>query len=239
MLLKDRLKQARLHAAKTQGEVAEAVGMSQPAYQALESGRNKKSAFLPEIAKFLDADVHWLKSGGDETINQQSQSQNQNAQSQTQSRGKPQDPDFNNLIPRHDGLPASRQTPVISWVQAGDYTAVLSVDMSNVIEWIPYNPRVGLYGFALIVKGVSMEPMFNHGDRIYVNPGFQLDELHTGDLVIMSCDGDNEATFKELVAEDGEYYLRPLNPNWRTQLMPVNEHCRLVGKVVGRFNNFE
>ena len=63
MTLKDRLKESRKKAGKTQAEVAEAVKMSQPAYQALESGRNQKSAFLPEIANFLAVDVNWLKSG--------------------------------------------------------------------------------------------------------------------------------------------------------------------------------
>ena len=53
-----------------------------------------------------------------------------------------------------------------------------------------------------------MEPTFKPEDRIYVNPTFQLDELNTGDLVVMACDGDSEATFKELVVEDGDYYLR-------------------------------
>ena len=61
MELKDRLKQSRKRAGKTQAEVAEAVKMSQPAYQALESGRNLKSSFLPLIANFLNVDPLWLK----------------------------------------------------------------------------------------------------------------------------------------------------------------------------------
>lgn len=138
----------------------------------------------------------------------------------------------------HDGLPASKQTPVISWVQAGDFTPVVSADMSHVIEWIPYNPRAGQYGFGLIVKGASMEPTFKPEDRIYVNPTFQLDELNTGDLVVMACDGDSEATFKELVVEDGDYYLRPLNHNWHKQIIPIDSNCRLIGKVVGRYTIF-
>lgn len=152
-----------------------------------------------------------------------------------ESQGKP-----NHYVPPviHDGLPASRQTPVISWVQAGDYTPVVSSDMSHVIEWIPYNPRAGQYGFGLIVKGASMEPTFKPDDRIYVNPTFQLDELNTGDLVVMACDGDSEATFKELVVEGGYYYLRPLNQNWHKQIIPIDSNCRLVGKVVGRYTIF-
>ncbi|MDV8155230.1 XRE family transcriptional regulator [Acinetobacter bereziniae] len=61
--LADRLKEARIKADKTQGEVADAAGIKQPTYQALEAGKTKKSAYLPEIAKFLNVDVEWLKTG--------------------------------------------------------------------------------------------------------------------------------------------------------------------------------
>lgn len=63
MSLKDRLKESRKKANKTQAEVAEAVKISQPAYQALEAGRNQKSAFLPMIAQFLGVDPFWLTTG--------------------------------------------------------------------------------------------------------------------------------------------------------------------------------
>ncbi|WP_335950624.1 LexA family transcriptional regulator [Acinetobacter pittii] len=66
MALKDRLKDSRIKAKKTQAEVAEAVKMSQPAYQALESGKNLKSAFLPLIAQFLGVDGYWLTTGNTE-----------------------------------------------------------------------------------------------------------------------------------------------------------------------------
>ncbi len=39
--------------------------MSQPAYQALESGKNLKSAFLPLIAQFLGV-AYWLTTGNSE-----------------------------------------------------------------------------------------------------------------------------------------------------------------------------
>ncbi len=63
MSLKERLKDSRRKAGKTQAEVAEAVGMSQPAYQALESGKNQKSAYLPLIAQFFAVDPFWLTTG--------------------------------------------------------------------------------------------------------------------------------------------------------------------------------
>lgn len=216
MNLTDRLKLARNNAKKSQADVAEAVGIKQPTYQALESGKAVKSAFLPDIARFLDVDVNWLQTG--------------------QGDMKAQNP-FGFIPPKDTEIVdiSGKGLPVISWVQAGDYTPVASADLSSVIEWLPYDPRAGKNGFCLIVKGVSMEPEFKPDDRIYVNPTFQMDELNTGALVVMACDGDSEATFKELVVEGGKYYLRALNPDWHEKIMPIDNNCRLVGKVVGKY----
>lgn len=61
--LAERLKQARKNANKTQSQVAEAVGMKQPSYQALESGKNQKTAYIVDIANFLDVNPEWLLTG--------------------------------------------------------------------------------------------------------------------------------------------------------------------------------
>ncbi|WP_025094587.1 LexA family protein [Acinetobacter soli] len=215
--LRERLKQSRLSNNKTQAEVAEAVGMSQPAYQALESGKNQKSSFLPMIANFLNVDIFWLQTGVEQK--------------------KPQ---HMNFVPPVDLTHSEnpRQTPVLSWVQAGDFSYVLSSDLSSAVDWIPYDPRAGKSGFALIVKGTSMEPDFKPDEFIYINPTYQIDELNTGALVVMACEGDSEATFKKLISEDGNYYLQPLNPNWKPQLIPLDHTCRLVGKVVGKYTRY-
>lgn len=63
MSLKERLKESRRNAKKTQAEIAEAVGITQPAYQALESGKNQKSSYLPMIANVLGVDPLWLTTG--------------------------------------------------------------------------------------------------------------------------------------------------------------------------------
>ncbi|WP_252727924.1 MULTISPECIES: S24 family peptidase [unclassified Acinetobacter] len=145
-----------------------------------------------------------------------------------------------NFVPPIDLTPneSPRQTPVLSWVQAGDFSYVLSSDLSSAIDWIPYDSRAGANGFALIVKGASMEPDFKADEFIYINPTYQIDELNTGALVVMACNGDSEATFKKLISEDGDYYLQPLNPNWRPQLMLLDHTCRLVGKVVGKYTRY-
>lgn len=133
---------------------------------------------------------------------------------------------------------AGRLIPVISWVQAGTWTTADSVPMGTQFkEWLPPNPKCGKNGYGLIVVGESMSPDFRPSDKIYVNPDFQISDLKTGDLVIVACDGETEATFKKLIVESNGMYLEPLNPKWHEKIIPLREGCKLVGKVVGLYRD--
>lgn len=132
--------------------------------------------------------------------------------------------------------PKGRPVPVISWVQAGDFTNVDTVIKDcEIDEWLPPNDDCGRNGYGLRIVGNSMSPYFIPEDRIYVNPDVQTFDLKTNDLVIVSCAGDTEATFKKLIIEGASSYLQPLNPDWPEQIIKLTEGCKLVGKVVGLY----
>lgn len=63
MELKDRLKQARKNAKKSQKNVADYVGITQPTLSQLEGGLISSSTFLPAIARYLGVDAYWLQTG--------------------------------------------------------------------------------------------------------------------------------------------------------------------------------
>lgn len=129
-----------------------------------------------------------------------------------------------------------RPIPVISWVAAGSFSTIETVLKDTEIdEFLPPIKECGKNGYGLIVTGISMSPKFEPEDRIYVNPDFQVSDLKTNDLVIVSCTGDSEATFKQLVIEGTTMYLQPLNPKWDEKIIKLTEGCRLVGKVVGLY----
>lgn len=129
-----------------------------------------------------------------------------------------------------------RPIPVISWVAAGAFDPIQTVlKDAEIDEYLPPIKECGKNGYGLVVTGISMSPKFEPEDRIYVNPDFQVSDLKTGDLVIVSCTGDNEATFKQLIIEGTTKYLKPLNPKWDEQIIKLTEDCRLVGKVVGLY----
>lgn len=133
---------------------------------------------------------------------------------------------------------SGRLIPVISWVQAGAWTTVEAVPAGTQFEeWLPPNPKCGKHGYGLEVSGESMLPDFRPGDKIYVNPDFQVSDLKTGDLVIVSCEGDKAATFKKLIVETDDMYLQPLNPEWSEKAIALEDGCKLAGKVVGLYRD--
>lgn len=120
-----------------------------------------------------------------------------------------------------------RHVPLISWVQAGEWAASLGNDAPNAEDWVPVLARVGKRAYALTVSGDSMEPDFVEGDRIIVDPDLRADP---GTLVVFKRSSNEEATFKRLISDAGELYLKPLNKDYRTLSIP--EDAIYCGRVV-------
>lgn len=117
------------------------------------------------------------------------------------------------------------KVPLISWVQAGNFAEVVDLlHPGEAFEWIETSVQPREHTFALRVDGDSMEPDFQAGTILIVEPEL---EAHVGDFVIAK-NGDEEATFKQLVRDGGDWYLKPLNP--RYPLKPLTG-CYVVGVV--------
>ncbi|SPA24549.1 Putative lambdoid prophage e14 repressor protein C2 (fragment) [Cupriavidus taiwanensis] len=87
--------------------------------------------------------------------------------------------------------------------------------------------------FALRVRGPSMEPKYQDGDIIYVEPEAIAEH---GKRVVVQLESEPEATFKELVIEGGQKYLRALNPDWPgPKFLPINGNATIIGVVVGKW----
>ena len=208
-----RLKALRKSKKITQQQLADAIGVSKTSVIYWEKDDNlPKHESLMSLSKVLRVKSDYLLSGkdGDELENNIS-----------------------------DPFPiVGRLIPVISWVQAGTWTSAETVPTDTQFnEWLPPNPKCGKSGYGLEVVGESMLPDFRPTDKIYVNPDFQPDELKTGDLVIVACEDDAEATFKRLIIESGNIYLQPLNPDWPEKTIPLKDGSKLVGKVVGLYRD--
>ena len=195
-------------------KLARMIGVSRPTIGNWIEGKSAPTGEnLTNLASALKVDPNWLMSGKESRVRLDN------------------NVDISQKIP-FEGFPV----PVISWVAAGSFGPIETVLRdAEVDEYLPPIKECGKNGYGLVVTGISMSPKFEPEDRIYVNPDFQVSDLKTGDLVIVSCAGDNEATFKQLIIEGTTKYLKPLNPKWDEQIIKLTEDCRLVGKVVGLY----
>lgn len=214
MSIGQRISKLMLDMDVSNAKLARMIGVSRPTIGNWIEGKSAPTGEnLTNLANALKVDPNWLMSG------KESQARLDN------------NVDLSQRI-SFEGRPV----PVISWVAAGSFGPIETVLRdAEVGEYLPPIKECGKNGYGLVVTGISMSPKFEPEDRIYVNPDFQVSDLKTGDLVIVSCAGDNEATFKQLIIEGTTKYLKPLNPKWDEQIIKLTEDCRLVGKVVGLY----
>lgn len=105
------------------------------------------------------------------------------------------------------------KVPLISNVQAGMYKELID----NLIhpgygDYEPISTTVPIkrHTFALRVTGDSMEPKFTEGSILIVEPDM---EANPGDFVIAK-NGSDETTFKQLVKDGADWFLKPLNERY-------------------------
>ncbi|MDR6542937.1 SOS-response transcriptional repressor LexA [Acinetobacter bereziniae] len=224
MELKDRLKFARKNAKKSQKDVAEYVGITQPTLSQLESGLISSSTYLPAIAKFLNVDAYWLQTG-----EEPEESHNKVVTNTT------------NVSVVNTPL---RTIPLLDYVQAGLFHEV-GYDGINPIgaSWTTYESQRPECVFALKVEGYSMSPEFMPGDELVVDGSL---EARPGTLVIAQevKHGVASTTFKKYrvigVNEFGVDIIElvPLNPDYPT-LNSTQINISIIGVVVAHNRKFK
>jgi SOS-response transcriptional repressor LexA len=123
-------------------------------------------------------------------------------------------------------IPLGRRVPLISYVAAGNWSeAVDNFAPGNADVWIDTTITVRKHTYALRVQGDSMEPKFPDGAIIIIEPE---EEARNGSFVIVRQNG-TEATFKQLVYDGAQAYLKPMNS--RYPIMPMLPDAVICGVV--------
>lgn len=118
--------------------------------------------------------------------------------------------------------------PLVSWVQAGDWTECADPSPPGMAdEWVSSSMRVSPRAFALKVRGDSMAPEFSEGATLIIDPAV---EPVDGSYVIVRLEDSDSASFKQLVIDGPQKFLKPLNP--RYPVISINGNATMVGVVV-------
>lgn len=211
-----RIKQKRTEAPKiSQAKLGKMCGVSGVAVTYRERDEIEPTAkLISKIAKALNVSVEWLLTGGEDFET--------NLHTST----------IDNDVTRHQNvthisLSDTRKVPMANWSNADNYSKGLS-ESKKANEYIPIDGlECSSETFALRVDGDSMQPEFNHGVIIIVDPERA---VKPGDFVIAKYDGDNEATFKKYVKDGSGFSLMPLNQMY--DKIQVTERTKILGVVI-------
>ncbi|MFP1749221.1 LexA family protein [Lonsdalea quercina] len=126
----------------------------------------------------------------------------------------------------------SPKYPVISSVQAGAWAeAIEPYTLNDISLWLESDAKIQGKAFWLLVEGDSMTAPTGvsvpQGSYVLFDTGR---EAINGSLVVAKLSDSNEATFKKLVEDGGNRYLKGLNPNW--PIITINGNCKIIGVAV-------
>ncbi|MCX2780401.1 LexA family protein [Microbulbifer thermotolerans] len=204
----DRLRYARKAAKMTQQQLADRIGITKSAVSQVELGMSKglSHTSLVRACRVLNLSPEWLSEG----IGEMHASQQNN----------------NNVSP---GPEIRRSVPLISWVQAGEWSEVIDMHQPGLAdEWRETTANVGPRAFALRVQGDSMTSpsglSIPEGSVVIVDPDAV---YNNGSIVVAKLEDTQEATLKRLVIDGPNKYLKPLNPAY--SVIPINGNCRIIG----------
>lgn len=118
--------------------------------------------------------------------------------------------------------------PLITWQQAAAWTNIRDLDSSE-LEFYPCPAPASNEGFILKIQGVSMEPKFKDGDLIFVDSQTQ---WRHGSYVVVKLNADEDVTFRQLLIEGKQKYLRAINTNWQEKIIAIGHGDKIIGTVV-------
>ena len=119
--------------------------------------------------------------------------------------------------------------PLISSVQAGYWMNFLDTLLPGEGERIETTYKARQHTYAVRVQGDSMEPKFPDGAILIVEP----DEYpQPGRFVIVRQANSEDTTFKQLIEDGGNRFLKPLNPRYPILLLHEDDiFCGVVKRV--------
>ena len=196
----------RIRLGLTEQQFADRVGVSRGAVQQWEreGGTAPRRANQKAVADLLGLSVAELMGGGESNVGEMKEGQ---------------------------------KIPLISWVEAGHLKDISDpFSPGEADEWITASEsQPGGGSFALRVSGSSMTSpdadapySFPDGTILIVDPNRSADP---GDFVIAKDIETQQATFKRLAYDGGRWYLRPLNPAFKTVEID-DPSVRIIGRVV-------
>ncbi len=184
---------------------------------------------LIQVARFLDLRPEWLQTGEGSPLNEEQLAEINRFRDASPEQLKA----WREEAMRSHPVPAEKafKYPEIAWHQAASTIDPLALESDGSIKWHSSDAWAGHRGFWLAVPGASMTSLgnasFPEGSLILVDPSRLPND---GQFVLAHLKDSKEFTFKQLVRDAGDLYLKPLNPSYPIKLL--DDSWEITGTIV-------
>lgn len=190
----------------TEAELARRTGIPQPTLHRILSGatRSPRGDSLSPLANFFSITISQLI--GDDALPKE-------------------------RIPGtyNPGIQGWTTLPMLSWEQSTQWPKLKAELMKTEWDqWTSTDTKIGPHGFGLMVSGDSMSPRFVDGTILIIDPDYPANDR---DYVVVHLKGQKNATFKQLMVDGDDKYLKPLNAEFKTTILNEGEF-RILGVMV-------
>lgn len=115
--------------------------------------------------------------------------------------------------------------PLVTWEELVEWPTITRRTTQDLR--ISTDADVSDQAFAVIVKDSTMLPRFAEGTLLIIDPEVQPEDK---DFVVVMLKGQKHPTFKQLLIDGDDSYLKPLNPDFNT--VQMDKESKLVGVMV-------
>ena len=215
--LAHRLQQAMKTAGLSQGDLAKAVGISQPTINALLSGKSQGTKHLVAIARALDVTPDWLQTGRDTNVlpakHRPAAASNLEIEGETYAR-----------LPMYD---IRAQAGRGSLAYDGDPIGWRVFDLN----WIKTVSRASIEQLKVVeVSGDSMEPTLFKGDHVLIDLGNRAIAQHG--LFVLRLDDSLMVKRVQKLFATATVRIISDNPKYAAEEISEEGRLEVIGRVV-------
>ncbi len=214
-----RIKQLRIAKNLKVKELAEMLGITQPALSKVETGKRGISIEVArKLSDIFNVSIDYILGNTDDPT-------------------PPKKIEIKDKINLKENVVAFvGRVPILGRVAAGKPVPAIQEALGWMDIPAPYK-KLGI-DFALIIDGDSMYPRLNRGDLALVH---MQSTAENGEIAIVIING-NDGVCKQFFKKENAVVLHSINPDYDDIIIPAeqwDEECKVVGVVVARFENFK
>lgn len=132
------------------------------------------------------------------------------------------------ISPSYSNYPGLSSIAIIQWTEVTQWQAQIDQPTTR-YDKIFTDAQVGPKAFALRTKDSSMSPIFPENTILVVDPE---KEAKDRQYVVVKLRDQMEATFRQLLVDLGNFYIKPLSPDFNQfpmiKLTPEDKICGVV-----------